>query len=193
MNSTMSKLAPTAGVRQEYRLGKLGFRALAAVADSVLGLPVFFGTGALTAYFFGLRISSSGKLELWNEPFVVDMVLNLAVWVAYYVMLEWYYGSTLGKAIFGLEVRDSSGGRCRFGQVLLRNLVRLIDAIGFYFVGFLAAMSTPLRQRLGDRYGRTIVTKKPAPRRVMATVLWLVANVALIAFAYFSWQLVPSA
>ncbi len=46
--------------------------------------------------------------------------------------LERFYSKTLGKEIMGIDVRSRTGGKCGVGKAFLRNLLRPIDAIGFY-------------------------------------------------------------
>jgi len=56
--------------------------------------------------------------------------------------------ATLGKLMMNVRVRRVDGGSIGFGKSLIRNLLRVIDAIGLYFVGFLIAILSRLRQRL---------------------------------------------
>jgi uncharacterized RDD family membrane protein YckC len=76
---------------------------------------------------------------------------------AYWVIPEWLFGSTIGKFIFQLRVKSVSNGRGSFIQSLKRNLLRPIDFIVLYLIGFVVAMLNPLRQRLGDQWAHTIV------------------------------------
>jgi uncharacterized RDD family membrane protein YckC len=191
--ATTLTLSPTQELGQEYRIGNSLYRAFAAIFDSILGVPVFIVLVPVTASLFNIRMTSGGKIDLTNQASVVQMILYVGAWVSYYIASEWGFGSTLGKEVFGLQVRDAGGGRCRFKQILLRNLFRPIDAIGFYLVGFLAAMSTPQRQRIGDLYGRTVVTTKTVPRRFTAFALWVFANLVLIGLVYSFWHFFPSA
>jgi uncharacterized RDD family membrane protein YckC len=176
---------------EEQKLAGVGSRAVAAVIDASLALPTSFATSALTAYFYGIPMSN-GSIQLWNGPFLFGLGLDTIVWLTYCFSFE-LWGATPGKAIIGIEVRDEKGGRCAPGQVLLRNLLRPIDAIGFYFIGFRAAISSPLHQRIGDRFGRTIVTNNRSPRRVSGVMWWVLMNVVSVAAAFFAWQLVPVA
>jgi uncharacterized RDD family membrane protein YckC len=52
-----------------------------------------------------------------------------------------------------------SGG-LRVSQSLVRNVLRIIDAIGVYLVGFLIAIFSRLKQRLGDHVAKTVVVQK---------------------------------
>src|SRR5207244_13536730 len=69
--------------------------------------------------------------------------------------------SDLGKLVAGVCVVDVDGRRPTIGAVLVRNILRLVDYWPlFYVVGIIAAMTSPSRQRLGDRVARTLVDRK---------------------------------
>jgi uncharacterized RDD family membrane protein YckC len=44
-------------------------------------------------------------------------------------------------------------------QSVIRNLLRLIDGIGLYWVGIVSIAATDRWQRLGDWAGRTVVVR----------------------------------
>ncbi|HEY3898651.1 MAG TPA: RDD family protein [Chthoniobacter sp.] len=88
------------------------------------------------------------------------MILALfVVYIGYGLVLEWMWrGQTLGKRLVGLRVVDADGLRLQFHQVLLRNLMRMVDALPFfYFVGGLACLLSRRAQRLGDLAANTVV------------------------------------
>ena len=47
-----------------------------------------------------------------------------------------------------------------FGAALVRNLLRLVDALFFYLVGAIFALASPRGQRLGDRAAHTLVVRR---------------------------------
>ena len=108
----------------------------------------------------------------------------------YHVVFEGAFGATLGKAIFGLNVRNESN-RNRFAAAVIRNVVRPIDAMGLYAVAFLVALFYPRKQRIGDLVARTIVLEyriHPAAR-AMFLFMW----VALVAGAvWLAWTFCPT-
>lgn len=83
------------------------------------------------------------------------------VLIGYGIVLEWgWRGQTLGKKVLGLRVMDETGLPLQFRQVVLRNLMRVVDKLPFfYLVGGLAAFLSPKSQRLGDIAGGTIVVR----------------------------------
>lgn len=83
--------------------------------------------------------------------------------VGYGILSEWLWrGQTLGKRMLQLRVVDASGLRLRLHQVVLRNLLRVVDALPmFYAVGGAAALLSRHYQRLGDLAANTVVVRLP--------------------------------
>jgi uncharacterized RDD family membrane protein YckC len=90
--------------------------------------------------------------------------------VAYFVMslvyaaaAEWAWrGQTVGKRLLRLRVVDAGGLRLEPAQVIVRNLMRLIDALpALYLVGGIACVVSRRRQRLGDLAAGTVVIRTP--------------------------------
>jgi uncharacterized RDD family membrane protein YckC len=79
--------------------------------------------------------------------------------VGYYIVCEAATGATLGKRMVGIRVVGEDGEHVTFGAAVVRNLLRLVDALFFYLVGFLFAIVSTRRQRLGDRAAHTIVVR----------------------------------
>ena len=82
-----------------------------------------------------------------------------AVSTGYAIVLEWVWnGQTLGKRVMHLRVMDERGLPLQFSQVVVRNLLRAVDALPVaYLVGGLTAFATRKAQRLGDVAAATIV------------------------------------
>jgi uncharacterized RDD family membrane protein YckC len=110
------------------------------------------------------------------------MFLGTVLWCAYHFLFEWLSGKTLGKEIMAIEVLASNREKCRSGRAFVRNLLRPIDAFGFYLLGFLVALFSSSNQRIGDRVAGTIVWENSSARRKLAALAWLVANI-LLAYA----------
>ena len=103
----------------------------------------------------------------------------------YHFAFEAGFGTTLGKAIMGLQVR-SDGERGRFAGVAIRNALRIIDGFALYLVGFFVASFSQKRQRFGDIVGSTVVLEMPmsAGARGAMMALWLAVLVASLGIAY---------
>ena len=107
----------------------------------------------------------------------------LLVVVVYFVALEGLFGATLGKLLVGLRVVTTGGGRPGWRAILIRNLLRPVDALPFLnAVGVVSIWTSPLAQRVGDRLANTLVAPpgqaEPAARKLTG-VWWRLSIVAL--------------
>jgi len=93
----------------------------------------------------------------------IQMILFFAISVCYSMILEWYWrGQTIGKRLLRLRVVDAQGLRLQFSQIVIRNLLRVIDALPmFYLVGGVASLLSRRAQRLGDFAANTVVIRNP--------------------------------
>jgi uncharacterized RDD family membrane protein YckC len=85
--------------------------------------------------------------------------------LGYGISLEWYWrGQTLGKRLLRLRVMDEQGLQLRFGQVVLRNLLRPLDMFpALYLLGGAVCFFDARNRRLGDMAAGTIVIRTPDP------------------------------
>ena len=83
--------------------------------------------------------------------------------IGYGIFCEWKWrGQTVGKRVLRLRVVDAEGLRLQFNQVVIRNLLRFLDALPvFYFVGGVACLMNTKTQRLGDIAANTLVIHAP--------------------------------
>ncbi|MDP9475152.1 MAG: RDD family protein [Actinomycetota bacterium] len=86
----------------------------------------------------------------------------------YRIPFEGLLGWTPGKKIFGIRViNERTGGRPGLFRAFLRTLLRPLDGpFGLYLPGWLAAILSERRKRLGDWVAGTVVVGERAP------VLW---------------------
>jgi uncharacterized RDD family membrane protein YckC len=99
-------------------------------------------------------------------PEAAQAVGTLAFFViqtGYGMAAEWLWrGQTVGKRVLKLRVVDASGLRLRLHQVVIRNLLRFVDALPmFYAVGGAAVLFSRHYQRLGDLAANTVVVRLP--------------------------------
>lgn len=134
--------------KQPLRPGSLGRRTAATLIDFVALLVLLWVPG------LGLAAVTEAVLGGVLSGFVAGVALTPLV---YYVGLEAAFGRTLGKRLTRLVVTDDDGSRASFWACLLRNLVRPVDFLIFYFVGFVTMALTRRHQRLGDLLAGTEV------------------------------------
>lgn len=97
----------------------------------------------------------------WDTAAAAGTVAGFAISFLYPIVFEWFAaGRTPGKMALNLQVMDQQGLRLRFSQVVVRNLLRAVDALpAFYLVGGLSGLLTARAQRLGDVAAGTIVVR----------------------------------
>src|ERR1041385_4715774 len=86
--------------------------------------------------------------------------------IGYGITMEWLWrGQTIGKRLLRLRVMDAQGLRLQFSQIVIRNLLRFVDALpAFYLVGGIVCLASGRAQRLGDLAANTIVIRNPRIR-----------------------------
>jgi uncharacterized RDD family membrane protein YckC len=129
-------------------------RALAYLVDFTL---VIAGNIVLTSVLSALALISADLSQA---------LVQLGVFILpilYGVLSEWLWnGQTVGKRMFQLRVVDAQGLKIRFGQLLLRNLLRAVDFLPlFYLVGGITTLLNRRNQRLGDIAAGTVVIRAP--------------------------------
>jgi len=143
-----------------FQLAGAGNRGFAAMADFVIVFVLMFAIG----FAFQKLSEIDPSLDDWSG-WVVLFELLIA-WL-YFVLLEWLWnGQTIGKRFFGLRVISEDGEPARFVAVVVRNLVRVVDFLTFFYgFGLVTLIVSSRSQRLGDYAGGTFVVRAPRPRR----------------------------
>jgi uncharacterized RDD family membrane protein YckC len=145
---------PTAGVYAKAPTQVLGRRTVAIIIDGLLLSAVVAGL------FFALASHHGSTYSLSGGKAILFYAVAIFFPLLYHSILEGSSGATLGKAIAGVRVRNKDGGRAGFGRALVRNILRIIDGLFYYLVGWIIAMASgPRRTRLGDMVGGTVVVR----------------------------------
>ena len=102
--------------------------------------------------------------EQSNNPYVSNIkimlyiLMNFAVQILYYLIQEYLWkGKTIGKKILNLRVVSTNGGAASLRNILIRNLVRTIEAGYLPIIGGIISFMHEKNQRLGDVMGSTYV------------------------------------
>jgi uncharacterized RDD family membrane protein YckC len=133
-------------------------RFVAVLLDAILVLlPLAIVVGLMTSGGYAER--GGGYANAGVDIGANAFWLVLALGVGYYVLCEAATGMTLGKRMVGIRVVGENGHDVTFGAALVRNLLRVVDALFFYLVGFLFALTSRRGQRLGDRAAHTVVVR----------------------------------
>ena len=97
---------------------------------------------------------------LFHFEIYVFLSLFLFIQILYFISLEWYFGSTVGKAILDIEVKNVENEKADFMTIFTRNIIRILEFFAvFYLVSILLIIITPKRQRIGDIIADSIVVE----------------------------------
>ena len=164
-----------------------GYRCLAFLIDVILAdfLTVFIyvlavGTekiDKMNEYFytnFANFTDSAGNSEQFMAsefaPVAITVFFMLSVIFAIYcIAFEYFFGATVGKMIFKIQVIASNGTRPNFQQIVLRNLMKLIEINAMAMlilvpILLLWPILSRHKQRLGDQFARTAVISNKSYR-----------------------------
>lgn len=139
----------------------LGSRFVAQLVDDVV----------LGALLVALGFASIGLGTLVGDPTVpllLFTLLGFVIFWGYFIVSEAVWsGRTLGKMLLHLRVVDVTGGPLGVGQAIVRNVVRIVDFLPFYYaVGLVAVFVSARNQRLGDLAAGTVVVRERATVRL---------------------------
>jgi uncharacterized RDD family membrane protein YckC len=151
------------------RLARLGDRIVATIFDGVLLLPFFWLAVSCIGVWLGLY--DNGNTFLNGGAALLALGLFAFLWVAFYVIAEAWFRGTFGKHLMQIEVFSTRRTPITLSQSVIRNVLRPVDAIGFYLLGFIVAASSKQNQRIGDIAAETIVCERQDERRLRA-LLW---------------------
>jgi uncharacterized RDD family membrane protein YckC len=150
------------------RIASLGRRIIAVILDFIVVWSVISAIVILVPR----RLLEDGFAR--KGPAVLIPIGLCMVGLLYYVLLEAFFGATPGKGIVGIQIRRSDDEDCDFRASLIRNVLRVLDAMAVYLVGFLVALCSKSRQRIGDLAADTIVVRRPATAivRLLLVLAW---------------------
>jgi uncharacterized RDD family membrane protein YckC len=135
-------------------------RAVAAIIDLILLMIPSCVLGFVIAVATDSTTDDGFQLE--GAPALLLFLLMFLLWFGYYTLFEAAAGATPGKLAVGLRVVRLDGRRPGLQAALIRNVLRIVDALFFYLVAVVAVESSPYKQRLGDRVAGTSVVKRAA-------------------------------
>jgi len=99
--------------------------------------------------------------RLGETSAIIANAIGSVVYILHTLISELIFRRTIGKWLFGLTVVGLDNTRAKPGQIVLRNLLRVIDLIGFF--PLLLIPMSPLKQRSADiAAGTMVVTQSVA-------------------------------
>ncbi|HEV2908056.1 MAG TPA: RDD family protein, partial [Candidatus Eremiobacteraceae bacterium] len=176
INSTATATAPAA-VDDFGDIGQYIARRLFALIVDLFGVSVLLATG------IGYLVARGGGDPHSYGGFFETAIYTLFALIVYKVLAESYLATTLGKALVGLRVRPAStdAPRVGIGRGLTRNIFLPFDLC---VIGFVLAVITPRRRRIGDFVAGTEVVN--APRAALGAVV-AIAIVGVWGYAEYAY------
>jgi len=166
-NAAMS-IANAPAATLEYK--GVGIRFFALIIDGIIFgilfwifMKAFSGSyvgGCNSGFKIGSTISINQSKTFYGLCGFSAQLYFLAIF-AFYVLLEWKLGGTLGKLATGMRVIKSTGESLDLKASLIRNVMRIVDFLPFfYLVGAISVWNSKTKQKVGDRLAKTVVVSK---------------------------------
>ena len=171
-----------------FQKAGIGSRFYAALIDTLLLALIFF----IGFYVNRNFISGLGDvLGKWLGA--LGGILVFALFWGYYMVFEvTMNGQSLGKRALGLRVIKDGGYPIGFADSAIRNLVRVVDFLPFFYgAGLMAMLINSNWKRLGDLAAGTLVVKTARtdlkPTGVNPKAVAPAINISPQAFDYAAW------
>ena len=118
--------APTAMEGEDYAFldAPVGTRFANLLIDTVCRLGFAFVVGVVCG-MLGISLQGQGT----------GILFGLTTMFAYYIVLEGYFGVTIGKLVTGTRVVSKDGGQPSFGAIVGRTFARFVPFEPFSFLG----------------------------------------------------------
>jgi uncharacterized RDD family membrane protein YckC len=143
--------------------GGFWIRALARIIDMTYGILLGLIGGVLGGIILAILEVVGSVSPGWEQRIqgmsTAGFGLSLLGSFLYHTLSEGIHGATLGKLICGLRVLQQDGRPSSLKGGVIRNLGWYVDGLFFGLIGYLSMVKTPLKQRYGDVWGKTIVIK----------------------------------
>ncbi len=150
-----------------YEMAGIGSRFVASLLDHlILGIALLLVYCAASSLLgAGLFLSGSSSDNSAAGVYVILAVIVLIeflIFWGYFVLFELvWHGQTPGKRAGKLRVIRRDGQPVHAGEVLVRNLLRIVDFLpGFYGIGLVTMFIDKDARRLGDLAAGTIVVRE---------------------------------
>jgi uncharacterized RDD family membrane protein YckC len=145
-----------------YQLAGPGSRFLAQLIDFPLQVAIL-----VLALFAGTALGALAGNNAGVAFIAIAVLAFLVIWGYYPVSEAIWSGKTIGKYAFGLRVVGDQGEPIRVSQAVIRNLLRIVDFLPFFYgIGIIALFWNGRGKRLGDLAAGTVVVRERAPIRL---------------------------
>jgi uncharacterized RDD family membrane protein YckC len=171
---------------ETQRFARMGDRVCAMFLDFIVLFPLFWLVIAVIGVANG--VYKGGNADLVGGPALLAFLIITVVWIAFYLFTEYFFEGSPGKYVMGIKVTSLCEGRITIPQAVARNLLRPVDAVGFYLLGFVVAICSKQRQRIGDLAAGTVVVEMPEARRINPLLILIASIIPTWGAVYFFQQ-----
>lgn len=128
----------------------IGIRAVSIIIDTVLAGGLLFAlTGRVMTGSFQFHVQGAQAVNLVG-------VFGLLFFL-YFLVMEAKMGQTVGKMITGIKVTKADGNEIGYRESFIRNILRVVDAVGVWLVGAIVIAISDDNQRVGDMAAGTVI------------------------------------
>lgn len=162
---TLQSVELADGVEIQLRVAGVAVRSMAYLIDLLIRIAIYIGASILM---------------FWLLADVLGPQVTLGLFLLFIFFMEWFYnvifeagakGATPGQRIFKLRVMSMTGGPVTLAQAVMRNFLRVVDFMPFFYLtGIVCMLFTRRFQRLGDLVANTVVTYVELPHSVVTQV-----------------------
>jgi uncharacterized RDD family membrane protein YckC len=155
------------GVEVRWVLAGPGARAYAFALDWHIRLVLAVAWYVVAAVLYNRSLHLMPLDPASASWFGVVVAPALAIYFLYHIGLETALrGRTPGKRMAGIRIATHDGGTATAGQLLVRNVFRLIDSLpAFYGIGLATALLTRNHARIGDLAAGTVLLYEQSAAR----------------------------
>lgn len=160
---------PGDGQQQQY--GQPGYGQVPQYAQPQMGQPFSPVQAQAAGVWMRILAALIDIVILYIIEFILIAIthnsalggfLAFIISIGYLIVMEGQRGATLGKMALGLRVVKMDGTPITMNESVIRNLLRIVDAVPFfipYLLGIIFIGNSPLKQRFGDRIAKTMVIR----------------------------------
>jgi len=144
-----------------YELAGIGTRFVAALIDYLIIMTALLLLTCAMSFLRIGAIGAGGEAGTYLVLAITVLIFFIIFW-GYFVIFETLWsGQTPGKRLGRLRVIRRDGQPVHVGEVMIRNLVRIVDFLpGFYGIGLVVMFIDKEARRLGDMAAGTIVVRE---------------------------------
>lgn len=149
---------PTAGVGFWVRAGA---RVIDTIVHNVVWYVAAFFVGiAISIYAMISGIPTSQIFSKSESTSAFGFILALVGSILYHAISEYLHGASLGKLIFKIHVKNEDGQPISMKAALTRSCAYFIDGLFFGIVAYESMKKSPLNQRYGDKWAKSVVVER---------------------------------